>query len=348
MTRFDRIRPGVLSELLEVSGLVTQPLAQQAGQLAGRFPSVVQGDLFLEFEFGEEAVAAGFGIGFSAGTLDHFRVVQHAFLATTEGRSLEAAFADDPFEADHREHLNLFGDADPDWVEYDVSDGLIDPTPFVFFRVPSRLRRIASSDDVHDLCATLPGRGANADFESLLNRILTSGPAFPYRVGVARSRGPRWWRAIISGIDRDQVVAAIEVFETEGAEGLLEPAARLYEHGMDQPGACFALSIDAEGDRITAVDVECPYLFRISDPDARRVPFFDYSTEIVASGIVSAANAAWMNDQVFRDVALPKGDASLRILLHHLKFRLIGEPYLRTKAYLHLGLTAGSEPAARG
>ena len=117
---------------------------------------------------------------------------------------------------------------------------------------------------------------------------------------------------------------------------------------MDQPGACFALSIDAEGDRITAVDVECPYLFRISDPDARRVPFFDYSTEIVASGIVSAANAAWMNDQVFRDVALPKGDASLRILLHHLKFRLIGEPYLRTKAYLHLGLTAGSEPAARG
>lgn len=346
MTKFDCIRPGVLSDLLEVSGLVGQPLAQQAGQLAGRFPSVVQGDLFLEFEFREEAVPAGFGIGFSAGTLDYFRVVQHAFLATTQGRSLEAAFADDPFAADHLEHLNLFGDSDPDWVEYDISDGLIDPTPFVFFRVPSRLRRIAKPEDVRELCATLPGRGANADFECLLNRVVASGPAFPYRIGVARSRGPRWWRAIISGIDRDQVLAALEGFDIDGAEGALGPATRLYQQGMDQPGACFALSIDADGDRITAIDVECPFLFRIAAPDDRRAPFFDYSSEIAASGIVSAATAAWMNDHVIRDVVLPNGDASLRIMLHHLKFRLIGEPYLRTKAYLHLGLTTGSEPAA--
>lgn len=333
-----------LTELLEASGLVEQALAQQVGLLAGRFPALVQRDLFLEFEFEEEAVPAGFGLGFSAGTLDHFRVVRHPFLTTALGRSLEAAFADDPFAADHREHLNLFGDSDPDWVEYDVCEGRVAATPFVFFRLPSRLRCLAGPEDVRELCAILPGRATNGDFERLLDRIVAGGSACPYRIGVAKSRGAGWWRAIITDIDCEQVVAALEGLGADNYRGPLELASRLYQRGMDRPGACFALSIDVHDDRITAVDVECPFLFRIADPNARAGPLSHYAREITAIGILSAATAAWIEENVVRDVTMPHGGPSLRIMLHHLKFRLFGEPHLRTKAYLHLGL--GSDPVA--
>jgi len=334
----------VLTQLLGASGLVDPALAQQAGVLAGRFPTPVQHDLFLEFEFGDEAVPAGFGLGFPAGALDRFRALQHPFLATALGQSLEAAFADDPFADDHREHLNLFGDPDPDWVEYDVSEGRMDTTPFVFFRLPSRLRRLASADNVRELCAILPGRAATGDFANLLNRIVTHGPASPYRIGVARSRGAGWWRAIVTDLDLEQVVLALEGLGAAHYEGPLGPASRLYEQGMDRPGARFALSIDVLDDRITAVDVECPFLFRIADPQGRAGPLRDYVREIADLGIVSGATAAWIQDNVVRDVTLPQGGASLKVMLHHLKFRLFGQPHLRTKAYLHLGLISG--PAA--
>ena len=332
-----------LTQLLGASGLVDPALAQQAGVLARRFPAPVQHDLFLEFEFGDEAVPAGFGLGFPAGALDRFRALQHPFLTTALGQSLEAAFADDPFAADHREHLNLFGDPDPDWVEYDVSDGRIDTTPFVFFRLPSRLRRLANAEAVHALCALLPGAAGNSDFERLLNRVVTLGAASPYRIGVARSRGAGWWRAIVTDLDHEQVVVALNGLGGADPEGPLGPASRLYEQGMDRSGARFALSIDVLDDRITAVDVECPFLFRIGDPEARAGPLSHYVREIADLGIVSGATAAWIRDNVVRDVTLPQGGASLKIMLHHLKFRLLGQPHLRTKAYLHLGVA--SDPA---
>ena len=332
-----------LKNLLGASGLVDPALAQQVGILAGRFPAPVQRDLFLEFEFGDEAVPAGFGLGFPAGALDRFRALQHPFLTSALGQSLEAAFADDPFAADHREHLNLFGDPDPDWVEYDVSNGRIDATPFVFFRLPSRLRRLANAQEVRALCAILPGEAENGDFERLLNRIVALGPASPYRIGVARSRGAGWWRAIVTDLDREQVVVALEGLGASDYKGPLGPALRLYEQGMDRSGARFALSVDVLDDRITAVDVECPFLFRIADPEARAGPLSNYVREIADLGIVSRAAAAWIRDNVVRDVTLPQGGTSLKIMLHHLKFRLFGQPHLRTKAYLHLSLT--SDPA---
>ena len=327
-----------LTRLLGASGLVDPAFAEQAGALAGRFPTRVQHDLFLEFEFGDQAVAAGFGLGFPAGALDRFRALQHPFLTTALGQSLEAAFADDPFAADHRDHLNLFGDPDPDWVEYDVSEGRIDPTPFVFFRLPSRLRRLTSVEEVRALSVLLPGGAETGDFERLLERVVSLGSASPYRIGVARSRGAGWWRAIVTDLDREQVVVALKGLGADDPEGPLRPASRLYERAMDRSGACFALSIDVLDGRITAVDVECPFLFRIADPTARGGPLSDYVRDIADLGIVSGATAAWIQDNVVRDVTLPDGGASLKIMLHHLKFRLFGQPRLRTKAYLHLGL----------
>lgn len=333
------IAQDALTQLLAGSGLVDHNLALQAGALAGRFPAPVQSDLFLEFEFGEEAVPAGFGLGFSAGALDRFRAIQHPFLTTALGQSLEAAFADDPFAADHHEYLNLFGDPDPDWVEYDVSKGCLDATPFVFFRLPSRFRQLAGAQEVHALCAVFPGPAASDDFERLLNRIVVLGPISPYRIGVARSRGPGWWRAIITDLVLEQVVVALESLGAADAKELLEPASRLYEQGMDRSGACFALSIDVLDNRITAVDVECPFLFRIADPGARAGPLSSYVREMTDLGIMSEPTAAWIMDNVVRDVIQPQDGTSLKILLHHLKFRLFGQPHMRTKAYLHLGLT---------
>ncbi len=334
-----------LAQLLEASGLLDRALALGAGEIAGRFPAPVQSNLFLEFEFAEGPVPAGFGLGFEAGQLDHYRVVRDPFLSSAQGRSLQAAQADDPFAADHREHLNLFGDRDPDWVEFDIADALIAPTPFVFFRLPSRFRNIADTAEVGDLCAVLPGQDRGGEFSRLLDRIVAVAPACPYRIGVASSRGTGWWRAIVTNLNRRQVEAALTDLDADGLDGVLAPAARLYDRWMDNPGACYALSIDVNDDRVTAVDVECPYLFRVADAKARIEPLGDYAREIAGSGLVSPANAAWISGNAVRDVVSGQGNSTLRIMLHHLKFRLFGEPRLRAKAYLHLGLVAGLRPA---
>lgn len=331
---------GALRSLLAASGLVDPALAAQVGRLAGEFPATVQRNLFLEFEFADRAVPAGFGLGFSAGALDRLRAVDHAFLSSPRGQLLRAALADDPFAADHREHLNLFGDADPDWVEYDITDNRLAEVPFVFFRLPSRFCRVSQPAEAPGLCAALP-KGAVGDFEALLQRILLQGPAAPYRIGVARGRGLGWWRAIITELGVEQVQAALEGLTTLIDAAPLQAAARFYARAMDQSGARFALSVDIQDGRVTAVDVECPYLFRVGDPSARAAPLAAYLHEIVASGLVSPSVAGWIADQAVRELAPPCGGPGLRTQLHHLKFRLVGEPRLRTKAYLLLELLPG-------
>lgn len=334
-----------LAKLIQVSGLLDGTLALGVGEIAGRFPEPVQSNLFLEFEFAEGPVPAGFGLGFEAGLLDYYRVVRDPFLSSAQGQSLQTALARDPFAADHREHLNLFGDRDPDWVEFDIADALIAPTPFVFFRLPSRFRNVSDAAEVSALCAILPGQALGGEFSRLLDRIVAVAPACPYRIGVARSRGAGWWRAIMTNLNRRQVEAALTDLDADGLDGVLAPAARLYDRWMDSPGACYALSIDVNDNRVTAVDVECPYLFRVADAKARVKPLGDYALEIAGSGLVSPANAAWISGNAVRDVGSSQVNSTLRIMLHHLKFRLFGVPRLRAKAYLHLCLVAEPRPS---
>ncbi len=328
----------VLSRLIEASGLFDRGLATQAGALGGRFPASVQGNIFLEFELATEAIPGGFGLGFEPGQLDYFKIVLDPFLDSAQGRSLQAALIDDPFAEDHRQHLNLQIDGDPDWVEFDVADGCIDTTPFVFFRIPSRFGVIASLADVHELCAILPGQAMESDFSKLLARIVALGPARPYRIGVSRSRGPGWWRPILTDLSLRQIEAALAGLTPDKFDDLLGPVARLYDRAMDSPGACFALSIDVQDDRITAVDVECPYLFRIAQPDARAGPTSAYTDELTAVGLISEQTATWIRENVVRTVNLDGVHSTLRIMLHHLKFRLYGQPRPRVKAYLLLDL----------
>lgn len=337
----------VLAQLIETSGLFDRGLATQAGALGARFPALVQRNIFLEFELAREAIPGGLGLGFEAGQLDYYKIVRDPFLDSVQGRSLQAALIDDPFTADHRQHLNLLIDGDPDWVEFDVADGCIDTTPFVFFRIPSRFGVIASLADVHELCAILPGQAMESDFPRLLDRIVAHGPAHPYRIGVARSRSPGWWRPILTNLSLRQVEAALAGLTPDNFDGLLGPVARLYDNAMDSPGACFALSIDLQNDRITAVDVECPYLFRIAEPAARAGPTRAYTDELTAAGLISEQTATWIRHNVLRNIDLDGVNSTLRIMLHHLKFRLYGQPRPRVKAYLLLDLAKRPGRGAR-
>ena len=336
-----------LGRLIEASGLFDRGLATQAGALGGRFPASVQRNIFLEFELATEAIAGGFGLGFEAGQLDYYKIVRDPFLDSVQGLLLQAALIDDPFAADHRQYLNLQIDGDPDWFEFDVADGCIDTTPFVFFRIPSRFGVIASLADVHELCAVLPGRAIESDFARLLGRLVALGPARPYRIGVARSRGPGWWRPILTNLSLRQVEAALAGLTPDNFDSLLGPVARLYDRAMDSPGACFALSIDVQDDRITAVDVECPYLFRIAEPAARAGPTRAYTDELTAAGLISEQTATWIRHNVLRTIDPDGVNSTLRIMLHHLKFRLYGQPRPRVKAYLLLDLAERPGKGAR-
>jgi len=333
----------ILTDLLERSGLFESDLATQAGKLSGQFPAAVERNIFLEFELREDPVPAGFGLGFPAGILDHYAATNHWFLQSPTGRAIEDAMSEDPFAADHLVHLNLFNDPDPDWIEYDVIGDRLEPSPFVFFRLPSRFRTISTSQQARALGELLPSNPPSSEFIGLLDALLANGPVVIYRVGVSRRRGPAWWRAIVTNLSKDQVAA---VLSARGGCDFGEPLAiarGLYAGRIDTPGACFALSIDVHEGRISALDVECPYLFRISDRLVRSTAARDLLHNLARIGILSAKARDWLSDRCCMEVGTESLARSLRISLHHLKYRFFGSPSLRTKAYFHLEMIEPAE-----
>ena len=341
-----RMDGATLGELLCSAGLLDRSLAGQTGRLAGRFPAALQRDMFLEYEFAERPVAAGFGLGFAAGPLDHYAATRHWFLRTATGRAIRTALADDPFAADSKVHLNLFGDPDPDCVEYDIPEGRLDTAPFVFFRVPRRFAVTTTPAEVRDLCGAFPEDMETAAFAELLGQLVAIGPASVYRIGVSRRRGAGWWRAIITNLSVDQVTDAVERRGVTDSAIPLGLATRLYEGRLDNPGACFALSVDLYAGRITAIDVECPYLFRIAGREARAGAVAELADGLQAAGLASPQVASWIVENCFRYVDLGGDRQALGITAHHLKFRLFGSPHFRMKAYLHIGMTEAGQVEA--
>lgn len=336
-----RIDHVALQELLNHAGLLEKDLSLQAARCARHFPAVVGRDMFVEYELGENRIASGFGLGFQHGLYDHYIATDHWFLKSSVGGAIETALSADPFKSDHEVYLNILSDGDPDWVEYDIDQGRLDETPFVFFRLPSRFQLISTPDQARGVCELLPDAGRNEQFATLLALLVGMGPAAMYRVGRAKQRGTGWWRAIISYLREDQVVAALLSLGASDFEAPLALARELYAGRADKPGACFALSIDVQDGGITAVDVECPYLFRLGDPAVRNSAFTDLAMQLVRHGTLSPATGDWLTSNgCCREIIAPQSGARMQVRVHHLKFRFLGSPHLRTKVYLHLEMTA--------
>jgi hypothetical protein len=318
--------------------LLDEAPAMAAARLAARYPAVVRRNLFVEYELGPDRTPSGFGLGLPWGQYDSWISRDHGFLKTPIGRAVAAAMADDPFMDDNALYLNLFSDDDPDWIEYDIDGGVLGEAPFVFFRPPSRLRALTRPDQVRTLCGLIPGAPPGGDFAVLLDILLKHGPAGLYRVGRSRRRGEGWWRAIVTELDHAQVAAVLRRFGAADYEAPLDLATAFYEGRADRPGARFALSIDVTGAAVTALDVECPYLMRIGEPQARIEPLTELLAGLTRLGTLSPAMAAWLGAQVSRDVTAPDLAKGLRVQLRHLKHRFLGAPHLRAKAYVHLQL----------
>jgi hypothetical protein len=334
-----------VGELLELTGLCDRTWARRVAEVAGRFPAVTERNMFLEYELGNRPVLAGLGLGFGPGVLSRYALTRHSFYRTPTGRAVDAALADDPFAADRAAYLDLLQDPDPDWIEYDVDEKQISLQPFVFFRPPSRFLTIATRKQTRSLCRIIPGASATGEFARLLNALIALTPARIYRVGLARQRGQGWWRGIIAALSRDQVVAALRSQGATGFERTLDLMRDFYRVRADTPGSQFSLSVDVEGDRITAIDVECPYLFRIGDISARKSAFKELLAHRPAVGTISPRTASWLSKYCCKEVVSSESSRRLRVMVHHLKFRFLGSPHLRTKAYLHLGISA--QPAQR-
>ncbi len=338
-TSIDR---AALAALLDASGLFDTALAADAAKLGGQFPAAVERNIFLECELAERASPAGFGLGFSPGDLDLYLARGGSFGSSPAGQAVEAALAADPFAADHAAYLNLLGDSDPDWVEYDIADRCIDPTPFIFFRLPSRFRVLTAPRQARDLCRILPGASDSGEFADLLDVLVALGRVNAYRIGVAQRRGQGWWRAIISNLHEDQVSAALTARGATDFERPLRRVRDFYATRIDNPGACFALSIDIQDDRIVAMDVETPYLFRIGNHAIRTTAFRDLLTTLAEDGIMPGSTATWLAGYCCRDVSVPGTARHLRVMVHHLKVRFLGSPHLRTKGYFHLDMADGA------
>ena len=334
-----RIDGPVLRTLLQSAGLFGADLAGQAAALASAYPRIAGRNLFAEFELGAGIVPSGFGLGLPWGEYDRYLVRDHWFLETPEGRAITAALAADPFAADHQVYLNLLSDDDPDWIEYDIDAGRIDPAPFVFFRPPSRFLNLSEPEQATELCGLLPE--AQGDFHRLLERLLALGPVGMYRVGVAAQRGANWWRAILTNLDAGQAAAALTGLGAKDFERPIDLAVEFYGARADAPGARFALSVDVKAGRIAAADVEFAYAFRISDLEERTAAFDALVQRLTEANLLTPPAAAWTSANCVRGV--PASAGGLRVQLHHLKQRYFGPNHLRAKAYLHLEMV--EEPA---
>lgn len=335
-----RIDASRLRGLLTASGLLDPGLSVDAAQLAGAFPDFTGADLFLEYDLGRHPIASGFGIGFPSGALDECIAFNHPFLETPEGQAVMSAFEADVFASDRAIYLDLFGDPDPDWIEYDIAEGHLDRAPFVFFRPPSRFRELQHAEQATAFCALAPDALGGGGFARLLDRLLARAPLLPYRVGRADRRGPNWRRVILTRLTRDQVedCLADEDFDLRAA---LDASEAFYEHA-DTPGALYALSIDVVEGEVVALDVECAFLFRIADPGVSARAFDALAERLAAADIIAPAVAVWLSDNRFRIVSDPRTSGELIVQIHHLKHRIIGPGRPRTKAYLHAGIGAGS------
>ena len=339
-----RVDGPALRTQLQGAGLFGADLASQAGALAAAYPRIAGRNLFAEFELGAEVVPSGFGLGLPWGEYDRYLVRDHWFLETPAGRAITGALAADPFAADNRAYLNLLSDDDPDWIEYDIAGGRIDPTPFVFFRPPSRFLNLSSPQQAGELCGLLPEAGG--DFHRLLERMIAPGAIGMYRVGAAAQRGSDWWRAILTNLDAQQVGAALADLGARDFKRPIDLADEFYAGRADAPGARFALSVDVNAGRITAADVEFAYAFRVSDLDDRAAAFDALVRRLAAEGLLTPQAAAWTSANCIRQVSGPAG--GLRVQLHHLKQRFFGPNHLRAKAYLHLEMVGEPtlEPAS--
>ena len=90
---------------------------------------------------------------------------------------------------------------------------------------------------------------------------------------------------------------------------------------------------------ISAMDVECAYLFRIGDLAVRSSAFGTLLAQLARGGILSAAVADWLSAQCCRDVVATDPRGGMRVKVHHMKYRFLGSPHLRTKTYFHLEMT---------
>ena len=336
----------LLAKLLQLAGLCERKLALNIAAHASQFPAVTGRNFFLEYELFEKPVPAGFGLGFRPGVIDQYLGTEHWLFKTAAGKAIAKALTNDPFASDHATYLNVVSDSDPDWIEYDIAGEHVDPTPFIFFRFPSRFRTIRALEEAQGLYETLPTGAGHGDFARVLQALVDSGPAEMYRLGIAPQRGRDWWRVIITFLTHEQVTAALQTAGAGDFEISLECALDFYVAYGNHPGALFALSLDIRNLEITAMDVECPYLFRVKDPALRETGFKKFNQELVQSGLMAGHTADWLCDYCVKDVMVEEFPSRLRITLHHLKQRFLGNPHLRTKAYFLLELLSNPDSAS--
>jgi len=345
MTDRDRVGRTALAELLETGGLCGARLCTRVAARASKFPTIVQRNIFLEYELSAFPAVAGMGVGFPAGVLEEYAVTNRAFLQGATGLAIQAAMSNDPFAKDHEAYVNARSDRDPDWVEYDVSGDEIEKTPFVFFRSPSRHRTIRSRSQINQVCQLL-AVAPSAEFAILLRALVDSGPIVLYRVGVAHHRGPGWRRLLISHLCKSATLLALTWIGSIEFARVIEASEAFYGTRADAPGALYSLSLDVNGGQLSALDVECPYLFRVKSSSHRSEPFRAYLDLLVSTGHIDVNAAHWLSHFCTRTIDSGDRKSALSVSVHHLKHRLMGEPRGRAKAYLHLEALRGAASGA--
>jgi hypothetical protein len=328
---------------LERVGLFDRVQSLNLSAFICRFPAIVRGNIFVEYELQPAPALAGCGVGFAPGILDRYSATGHRFCESDCGREIFSLLEKDPFAHDH--YLNIPADPDPDWIEYDVFRDAIGERPFVFHRFPTRYRNVSCPPHLGRLLADLPAELASEQLAAILSTAVELGPIGMYRAGFAPHRASDWCRVVVDRLNLDQIAAVLRGFGVQELPSPLEFVRDVYGCRNVRADTLFALSVDVQNGRVGRVDVECPYFPRFADPSVRRTVLDGVLALLVREGVLTESSAAWLAAQVREDANLDIPGTKLAI--HHLKFRCLGSPLRRVKAYFLLGLVETTPKSRR-
>lgn len=342
MTRtVDQLLEPLGGQLLQ-TGLLSEAELGRLIEHSTGFPAGGDHRMFLEYRLDTGLSFEGYGHGYPLEVLPG--LVKSGLEPEIAGR-LWAALAEDPFAEDRHRYLDLTPDPDPEWIEYDYTEAGFAEQPGVFFRFPARFQRLDTDDRVSRLEAALadvlPAAPSGGAALGDLLRALVAGAAPDgdgiglYRLGRCEARQPGWLRIIANGLRRDGLGAL--------AQDPLAPADpdpvgwvvdAMAAHGDQDPP--IAASVTVVDGVVTAIDLECGYLNRRSDPALRRGAAIAICDGLAARGLVSPAIAALIAGAAVSELRVADGRVGGRLLLNHVKLGVVGSTTGRAKAYFEL------------
>jgi len=335
---------------LLATGLFDADRLERLGSHIAGFPELPRHRLFFEYRLHPHLELEGYGHGF--GKVELPSVLQLGESLPTLER-IAGALAEDPFAHDRPLYLDIGGDSDPEFVEYDFVDGSFSDAPGVFFSFPTPFRwlwSIGLPGLEAKLGALVPRANASEkgpfwEFLEALMALEAGGATSSgfFRLGLCSGRPGGWVRILLIGPTPQALMAVTAEMGLDFDECTVNWLVAYLQSGGWSHASELVVSITILDGVIVSLDIEAPHFHKMTDPTQRAAAVGAFCHALQHRGLISATVAGILSRASVRRVGR---DGEGRVLLNHFKFGVSGATRGRIKTYFEMVLRP-REPAPR-